>query len=95
MIKKANKFILLYHTAAKDDIAKRPKAAKMFCGGKMALHFQQKREHLQAILPRDVHFDERTLTFLHHKLSKYCSKYHFHQFEALYNLTSLVRKTQL
>ena len=31
----------------------------------MALHFQQKREHLQAILPRDVHFDERTLTFLH------------------------------
>lgn len=65
MIKKANKFILLYHTAAKDDIAKRPKAAKMFCGGKMDLHFQQKREHLQAILPRDVHFDERTLTFLH------------------------------
>lgn len=57
MIKKANKFILLYHTAAKD--------AKMFCGGKMDLHFQQKREHLQAILPRDVHFDERTLTFLH------------------------------
>ena len=45
--------------------ASRPKAAKMFCGGKMALHFQQKREHLQAILPRDVHFDERTLTFLH------------------------------
>lgn len=34
MIKKANKFILLYHTAAKDDIAKQPKAAKMFCGGK-------------------------------------------------------------
>ena len=65
MIKKANKLILLYHTAAKDDIAKRSKAAKMFCGGKMALHFQQKREHLQAILPRDVHFDERTLTFLH------------------------------
>ena len=66
MIKKANKFILLYHTAAKDDIAKRPKAAKMFCWGKMALHFQQKREHLPvAILPRDVHFDERTLTFLH------------------------------
>ena len=65
MIKKANKFILLYHTAAKDDIAKRPKAAKMFCGGKMALHFQQKREHLQAILPRDVYFDEKTLTFLH------------------------------
>ena len=65
MIKKANEFILLYHTAAKDDIAKQPKAAKMFCGGKMALHFQQKREHLQAILPRDVHFDERTLTFLH------------------------------
>ena len=48
MIKKANKFILLYHTAAKDDIAKQPKAAKMFCGGKMNLHFQQKREHLQA-----------------------------------------------
>lgn len=45
--------------------AKRSKAAKMFCGGKMDLHFQQKREHLQAILPRDVHFDERTLTFLH------------------------------
>ena len=65
MMKKANEFILLYHTAAKDDITKRPKAAKMFCGGKMALHFQQKREHLQAILPRDVHFDERTLTFLH------------------------------
>lgn len=65
MMKKANKFILLYHTAAKDDIAKRSKAAKMFCGGKMDLHFQQKREHLQAILPRDVHFDERTLTFLH------------------------------
>ncbi|WP_223384651.1 hypothetical protein [Faecalibacterium prausnitzii] len=63
--KKANKFILLYHTAAKDDIAKQPKAAKMFCGGKMNLHFQQKRERLQAILPRDVHFDERTLTFLH------------------------------
>ena len=56
---------LYYHTAAKDDIAKRPKAAKMFCGGKMDLHFQQKQEHLQAILPRDVHFDERTLTFLH------------------------------
>ena len=35
MIKKANRFILLYHTAAKDDIAKRPKAAKMFCGGKI------------------------------------------------------------
>ena len=54
MIKKANKFILLYHTAAKDDIAKRPKAAKMFCGGKMDLHFQQKREHLQAILGSEV-----------------------------------------
>lgn len=66
MIKKqTNSSYYIIQPAAKDDIAKRPKAAKMFCGGKMALHFQQKREHLQAILPRDVHFDERTLTFLH------------------------------
>jgi hypothetical protein len=34
MIKKANGFILLYHTAAKDDIAKQPKAAKCFAGAK-------------------------------------------------------------
>jgi transketolase len=42
MMKKANKFILLYHTAAKDDIAKRPKAAKMFCGGQNGPAFSTK-----------------------------------------------------
>lgn len=41
MMKKANKFILLYHTAAKDDIAKRPKAAKCFAGAKWTCIFNK------------------------------------------------------
>lgn len=41
MIKKANKFILLYHTAAKDDIAKRPKLQKCFAGAKWTCIFNK------------------------------------------------------
>ena len=41
MIKKANKFILLYHTAAKDDIERGQKLQKCFAGAKWTCIFNK------------------------------------------------------